>query len=71
MGINQEDMVIANTEVRETILHVAAYAGDVERMKILLDHPNRNKRDINVPNDRGETPLHFASNQGRYLSVFP
>jgi len=43
--------------VKNTPLHSAAFYGDVEMVQELLDL----EADVNVRNDRGETPLHYTS----------
>ena len=51
-GINDKD------EIGETPLHNASWSGSKTIIEILIRH----KADINVENEKGETPLHIAIN---------
>ena len=51
-------------EHKRTVLHIAASNGSVELFELLY---SKSKRiDINAQDDRGWTPLHFATSKGHY-----
>ncbi len=44
----------------KTLLHISAKHGDLECIKYLID----NKADVNVKDDKGQTPLHISARRG-------
>ncbi|GIL69469.1 hypothetical protein Vretimale_13583 [Volvox reticuliferus] len=57
-----EMAVDAANEFGQTALHVASLWGNLEAMKVLIELG----ADVDVPNSRGSTPLHFAASAKRH-----
>ncbi len=59
------EQVRAQSETRDTPLHLAAWQGCTRIVQILLDHG----ADIAAKGDRGYTPLHYAAKHGQLDAI--